>query len=93
MEAVFWETQADTEWLVGYTLSNPHERKVGKSPTESRRHAVGHKKGLAVLRQVGVPCGHRMLPTCPGRTSHIQVSGHCDNRLLVGALCCHSYLE
>src|ERR1039458_10842999 len=40
---------------------NPLGRIVGKPPTESRRHAVGHKKGLGVRRQVGVTCRHRML--------------------------------
>src|SRR5208283_2679143 len=34
---------------------------VANAPTESRRHAVGHRKGLGVRQQVGVTRRHRML--------------------------------
>src|SRR5664279_3425411 len=39
--------------LGAFRGGNPLERIVGKPPTESRRHAVGHKKGLGVLRPSG----------------------------------------
>src|ERR1039457_1267307 len=39
--------------LGAFRGGNPLERIVGKPPTESRRHAVGHEKGLGVFRPSG----------------------------------------
>jgi hypothetical protein len=49
------ETPQGLRMLLGaFRGGNPLERIVGNPPTESGRHAVSHKKGLGVSRQLDV---------------------------------------
>jgi hypothetical protein len=59
---------------------NPLERIVGKPPTESRRHAVGHKKGLGVSRPGG------LLPSNGQRALSVVTVNKRLTRLLTGEL-------
>ena len=62
-----WETPQGLRMLLGaFRGLNPLERIVGKPfRTDGRRHAVGHKKGLGVLRQSDFEQAN-----CRGRDEH-----------------------
>src|SRR5664279_1516590 len=56
-EVILWEVcRPDLVTPVTRRLRKPLGRIVAKPPTESRRHAVGHKKGLGVIRPTAGRC-------------------------------------